>query len=163
MPRKRPFVASLNEVRITRDGETAIIEYADPNVWTTHFKLGAEVQTMSDEEILERWNRGVEATEDFIAEQVYVAVEIPPGRPQLQWAERAEQWTPRGGVVRGIVLGGDKDAPDVEVDGREMSWAEFGTTMTTYAGWGFRLCFVPDDEIYEPPTIVVRDPDDADA
>ena len=71
MPRKRPFVASLNEVRITRDGETAIIEYADPDVWTTHFKLGAEVQTMSDEEILERWNRGVEATEDFIAEQVY--------------------------------------------------------------------------------------------
>ncbi len=163
MPRKRPFVASLNQVHITRDGEIAIIEYADPDVWTTHFKLGPEVQALTDEEILDRWNRGVEATEDFMAEQAHVCVEIPAGRPQLRWAEGAQQWTPRGDVVRAVVMSGDKDAPAIEVDGKEMSWAEFGTAMSTYEGWGFRLCFVPEDEIHEPPAIVVRDPGEADA
>jgi hypothetical protein len=38
MPRpKRPHVASLDEVKITRQGNSAVIEYADPNISTTHF------------------------------------------------------------------------------------------------------------------------------
>ena len=39
---KRPYVASADEVRITRDGDYAIIEYADPKVTTTNLTVGAE-------------------------------------------------------------------------------------------------------------------------
>lgn len=39
MPR-RPHVASPDEIRITREGDAAIIEYADSNVATTNFVIG---------------------------------------------------------------------------------------------------------------------------
>lgn len=53
MPRlKRPYVATLDEVRISRDRETAIIEYRNPGVATTYFPLGAQVHSMTDQEIL---------------------------------------------------------------------------------------------------------------
>jgi len=163
MPRKRPFVASLDQVRITRDGEVAIIEYADADVWTTNFELGPGAQSMSDQEILDRWNRGVEATEDLIAEYEHECVEIPPGRPQIQWDERCQTWTMRGEVLRGQVGDDEHRNPTVEIDGRELTWEEFGQMVVVNAGWGFRLCIVPDDETHERPTIVVRDSDDADA
>lgn len=106
MPRKRAFVASLNEVHITREGDGAVIEYADPDVWTTHFTIGPEVRDLTDDE--------------------------------------------------------DRN-PTVEIDGRELTWEQFGKMVVVNAGWGFRLCIVPDDETHERPTIVVRDSDDADA
>lgn len=31
--------------------------------------------------------------------------------------------------------------------------------LLTHAGWGMRLVFVPDDETYELPHIVVREPE----
>ena len=43
MRRKRPHVASLDEVRITREAEAAVIEYADPALWRTHLTLGPKV------------------------------------------------------------------------------------------------------------------------
>lgn len=46
MQRKGPHVASLDEVTITRNGDAGVIEYADPSVWTAHFRLGPEVQHM---------------------------------------------------------------------------------------------------------------------
>ncbi len=39
MRKKRPRVAKLDEVRISRDGEDAIIEFIDDTVATTHLKL----------------------------------------------------------------------------------------------------------------------------
>lgn len=101
---KRPPVASLDEVKITRSGNAAIIEYADETVATTHFELGPEVEHLTDREILERWNECVEA--------------------------------------------------------RELSWAEFGRLLTTYAGWGMRIVFVPDDDLHEIPRIEIREPDE---
>jgi hypothetical protein len=38
----RPHVASPDEVKITREGDAAIIEYADPKIAVTHFTLGRE-------------------------------------------------------------------------------------------------------------------------
>lgn len=43
---KRPYVASLDQVRITREDDAAVIEYAEPGVCTTHFKLGPEIFTL---------------------------------------------------------------------------------------------------------------------
>ena len=45
----RPHVASLDQVRITREGEYALIEYLDPGVSTTHLKAGPEVESMTEE------------------------------------------------------------------------------------------------------------------
>ena len=76
MRRKRPHVASLDEVRITREGDEAIIEYADERVWTTRLKLGPAVQHMTDEEIHDRWNEGVLTQEQFAAEYEYIFITV---------------------------------------------------------------------------------------
>lgn len=47
-----------------------------------------------------------------------------------------------------------------EIDGREFSLREFGRMLVTHAGWGMRICFVPDDELEHDPEIEIREPDD---
>lgn len=77
---KRPYVATFDQVRITREGDAAIIEDADSNVATTHFTLGAErMGKMTDEKILEVWNDGLEAREEMARQYEHVAVEVPLG------------------------------------------------------------------------------------
>ena len=51
MRKKKPRVAKLGEVRISRDGEDAIIEFIDATIATTHLKLGLEVHETADQEI----------------------------------------------------------------------------------------------------------------
>lgn len=43
---------------------------------------------------------------------------------------------------------------------KEPSWDEFGRLLTTYAGWGMRVTFVPDDRVHENPEVDVREPKD---
>ena len=76
MPRpRRPHRASPDEVRITRDGDYAIIAYADDAVATTHFKIGSErLAQMTDEQIIDLWNDGIDARDRFMAAQELVAV-----------------------------------------------------------------------------------------
>jgi hypothetical protein len=31
--------------------------------------------------------------------------------------------------------------------------------LTTYAGWGMRIVFVPDDQLHRRPALEVREPD----
>lgn len=50
MRKKRPSVATLDEVLISRDGDDAIIEFTDSSISTTHLKLGPEVQELSIEQ-----------------------------------------------------------------------------------------------------------------
>ncbi len=159
---KRPRVASRDEVHISRRGEHAIIEFADSTVSTTQFKLGPEVASMSDDEILDRFNASMRARDEAMAEYEHVAVEVPVGRPQIDFFERGQQWTPRGDVLRCIIDdGGPGGEPVIHIDDQELSWPEFGRLLTTYAGWGMRIVFVPDDEIHEEPQIEVREPDEA--
>jgi len=107
MPRpRRPHKASPDEIKITRDGDYAIIVYADEGVATTHFKMGREkLAVMTDEQILKFWNDGIEARDAFMAAQHLVAVEIPMGKPQLKYEERSDQWVPRGHIVKGVCPG----------------------------------------------------------
>jgi hypothetical protein len=154
---KQPYVASRDQVRISRDGEDAIIEYAEPGVATTHLRLGPEVARLTDEEILGRHNEVLVAQRQLADEHVFVAVEIPPGRPQIRFEERSQQWVPRGEVVRCLVDDSEQGEVVIDIDGHELSLEEFGRMIKTHAGWGMRIVFVPDDEIAEPPTIVVRD------
>jgi hypothetical protein len=36
----------------------------------------------------------------------------------------------------------------VEIDEQELSLEQFGKLLTTYAGWGVQIEFVPDDEVH---------------
>ena len=45
------------------------------------------------------------------------------------------------------------------IDDQELSLEQFGRLLTTYAGWGMRIVFVPDDEIDKEPYVEVREPD----
>jgi hypothetical protein len=54
-------------------------------------------------------------------------------------------WQVTGTDVAGRVLGGQDDAPDVIIDGRRLSWADFGRTMASFEGWWFRLGLGDDD------------------
>lgn len=161
MRRKRPHVASPDEVRITRNETEVIVEYADERVGPTHIRLDAELRRMSDQEILEFWNEGVRAREQLAAEYDHVAVEIPPGKPQLAYFEPGCQWTPRGDVLRCVIDSGSlDDLPIIHIDDHALSWHELGQMLTTHEGWGMRIVFVPDDELYPAPCIEVREPED---
>lgn len=164
MRKKTPRIARLDQVTISRDGEDAIITFRDPTIATTHLRIGPQVQQMTDEEILLAFNQTIVAqmrNRDELGD--YVAIEVPPGSPQVAYDPRTEnKWSPRGGVLRcSIEDGGGEDGllPVIHVDDREFTWDEFGKMLCVYAGSGMRIVFVPDDELEEPPKSVVREPD----
>jgi hypothetical protein len=162
---KRPFVATPDQVRITRDGDDAIIEYADENVATTHLKVGADkLAAMSDEELLDFWNDLLAAQEEHRDALSYTATEIPASKPQVAFHPEAEQWTPRGHVLRCQIVTDagvepDVDEPFVSIDGRDFTIGEFVKMVGTFGGWGMRIEFVPDDELHIRPKVKVRDPE----
>jgi hypothetical protein len=164
MPRKkRPRIARLDQVRISRDGEDAIIEFLDTAIATTHLRIGPRVQQMTNEEILLLFNQVIAAqirNRDELGD--YVAVEVPVGSPQVEeHPGTVNQWSPRGGVLRCVIEdGGGEDGtlPVIHVDDQEFAWDDFGRMLCTYAGWGMRIVFVPDDELERTPKIAVREP-----
>lgn len=160
MRRKRPYIATLDQVRISREGDEAVIEYAESDIQITHLRLGSEVWQMTDQEILDCFNEGIAAREQLRAEYEHVAIEIPPGKPQIEYFNKGHQWTPRGDVLRCVISdGGPDNGPVIHIDEHELSWAEFGRLLMTCAGWGMRVTFVPDDEIDLVPAIEVREPE----
>ena len=59
---KKPYVATPDQVRISRDAHGANIEYAEENVSGVHLVLEAEeMAAMTDEQILETHNACVES------------------------------------------------------------------------------------------------------
>jgi hypothetical protein len=159
---RRPHTASPDELNITRDGDYVIIAYADDSVATTQFKLGRErIAAMTDDEIIALWNEHLEARDAAMASHEHIAVEVPPGRPQIAFFAPGNQWTPRGHVLRCLVLGssGDPDEPFVSVDDRDLTPSEFARIVGTFGGWGMRIVFVPDDEIHDEPVVEVREPE----
>lgn len=161
MRMKKRYIATLDQVKISRQGEYGIIEYVEPNVSTTHLKLGPGVQNMKDQEILDEHNRILRIEEQMRSEYEHIAIEIPPGRPQIKYFELGDQWTPRGDVLRCVISdGGPGGQAIIYIDDHELSLREFGRLLITYSGWGMRIVFVPDDRIDEEPEIEVRDRDD---
>ncbi len=164
---KRPFVAGPEQVLITRepDGETAIIEYAEGNVWRTSLRIGPELNDLTDQQILDRHNEVIRAQEDLRRDYDHVALEIPMGKPQIEYSEQCDQWVPRGGVLR-VLIDDDMDTsdgirndPGFVIDDKQLTVREFARMLHTWNGWGIRITLVPDDELYEHPAIEVREPD----
>ena len=155
-----PIVTSLNEVTIARENDTAIIRYKDPAYASTNLRIGLEVATMTDQGIVDLYNDTLRAQAKLAAEYKHVAVEVPLGSPQIEYHARADQWTPRGNVLRCLIddtAEGERE-PVIQVDERELTWREFGRLICTYAGWGMRIEFVPEDEIHRRPKLEVREP-----
>ena len=158
MRKKAPRQASLDEVRITREGGIAVIEHADPNVSVSRVSIGPLLKTMSDAAVLDLFNRMIEAQEKIAAGYDRVAVEIPPGRPQIRFSESSGQWVPRGRILRCQIEDDEGGETTVYIDDRKLDLGEFGRLLNFYAGWGMRIAFVPADEVTEQPEIEVRDP-----
>ena len=53
---KRPRPTSLDEVRITREGDIAVIEYADPGIRGVNVRFGPQLAAMTDADVLESFN-----------------------------------------------------------------------------------------------------------
>lgn len=156
---KRPYVARLDQVRITREPDGALIEYVEPGYGSTSFKLGEIVQGMTDQEVLDAFNDTIEAMQRERAHYHHVAVEIPPGKAQLEYYGRGGYWVARGDVLRcEISDGGPDNEPIIYIDDHELSWDEFGEALGSFAGWGMRLIIVPDDELDQTPRIAIREP-----
>jgi hypothetical protein len=158
MRMKKPRVASPDEVRITRDGDAALIEFADESIASTRLGIGPQIKQMTDAQILECFNECQRAMEYSRATYNHVAVEIPVGKPQIEYSAQCDQWTPRGDVLRCVIEDDENGDPVIHVDDQELSWREFGGLLRTYAGWGMRIIFVPDDATHEEPAIEVREP-----
>ena len=158
MRMKKPRVASRDEVRITREGDAALIEFADETIGSTRLGLGPKIKGMTDAQILEAFNECQRAMEYSRATYKHVAVEIPVGKPQIEYSASCDQWTPRGGVLRCVVEDDGNGEAVIHVDDQELSLREFGRLLRTYAGWGMRIIFVPEESTHEVPVIEVREP-----
>jgi hypothetical protein len=156
---RNPFVASIDQVKISRQGETAIIEYADESIGNVHLTIGAKISTISDSDILDLHNSILERQAESVRNYEHVAVEIPFGKPQIKYFEKGDQWTPRGDVLRCIISDGGEDGEaTIYIDDQELSLREFGRLLTVHAGWGMRICFVPEVDLGNEPEIEVREP-----
>lgn len=158
MKHKKRYIARMDEVTITRRGDSADIEYLEPGVPGTTLTIGPEISTMTDEEILELYNDSLRAQAQLAAEYKHVAVEVPLGSAQIEYRSRSHQWTPRGGVLRCLVHDDEERQAVIEIDDHELTLEEFGRLLTTYAGWGMRIEFTPEDEIHRRPALEVREP-----
>jgi len=134
MPRKEQYIARLEEVIITREGEYAIVQYKEEGIMTTHLKIGPEVAGLSDEAILELFNDTLRAQAQLAAEYKHVAVEVPLGSPQIKYFARGDQWCPRGGVLRCLVEDDENGHLVVEIDDQRLSLEEFGSTRPKSCG-----------------------------
>lgn len=154
-------MATLDQVRIRREGECAIIEQIDPDVATVSLTIGAAIQGMTDHQIVDLYNETICAQRAFASAYKHVAIEMPEGKPQIRYSEPGDQWVPRGHVLRCLIDdGADDGGPTITIDEQELSLEEFGRMLCTFAGWGMRITFVPDDETGKQPIIAVREPGD---
>jgi hypothetical protein len=160
MQLKKPYIAALDQVRISRQGDYGIVEYIEPNVTSVKLKIGPQILKMSNQEILDEHNKILRIQQQNLAESENLAFEIPEGHPQIEYSKQDGQWSPRGEVLRCVIGDGGTDGEaTVFIDDKELSLASFGKLLSTFTGWGMRIAFVPEEFLNEEPNIVVQDPD----
>ncbi len=156
---KRPYIASLNEVTITRADETAIIEYREKNVSSVNLTIGPQIHQMSDGDILNVHNHCIAAQLESMKEYQHVATEIPPGKSQIEYFKPGGYWTPRGDVLRCIIDSDENNETTIWIDNQEFCLKGFGKILSVFAGWGMRIIMVPEDETHQSPPIEIKEPD----
>ena len=157
---KRPRPASPDQVRITREGETAVIEYADASVRVVNLRVGPSLAEMTDAEVLELFNDMLKAQAEIAAGVDPTLIEIPPGLSQIEYNERSDQWVPRGQVLRCHIDDDAEEGTIIQIDDIKLDMAAFGRLLQVFSGFGMRIAFVDEEEVTEDPGIVVRECDD---
>ncbi len=157
---RRPPQSTLDQVHISRDGEYAIIERADSAYGTVNLKLGPEIAAMTDLEILRVFNKVIAAQEASIADPANRPVEIPKGRPQIEWLEQYQEWSTRGHVLKCVVSDNEDGDLIFYVDDQELDTEAFLRLIRPFAGWGMRITFMDETQIHDEPDVILRDPDD---
>ena len=137
-----------------------VIEYKEKNVGGTNLVLGPKIHNMSDEDILNCHNDCIYAQLESMRNYKHVAVEIPPGKPQVKYFAPGGYWTARGDVLRCVIDRNENGETLILVDDKEFAMREFGKLLSCFEGWGFRLIIVPEDETHQSPPIEVKEPDD---
>lgn len=164
MRSRRPPQSTIDQVHIARDGEFAIITHADPAYGTVNLKLGPEIEVanLTDREILDLFNEVIAAQEASIADPANRPIEIPKGRPQIEWLEDFQQWSARGHVLKCEVSDDEDGNLVVYVDDKELDAEAFVQLIRPFAGWGMRITFMDESHIHDEPDVIVRDPDEKD-
>jgi hypothetical protein len=157
---RRPPQSTIDQVHISREGEYAIITHADAAYGTVNLKIGPRIAAMTDLEILRVFNNIIAVQEANIADPANRPVEIPKGRPQIEWSEKHQEWSARGHVLKCVV--GDDDDSDIVVyiDDQELDAEAFLRLIRPFAGWGMRITFMDESQIHDEPEVIQRDPDD---
>ena len=156
---KKPTRVSIDQVRITREGNEAIIDHADAGLSGAHLAIGPEIAAMTDADIVDLYNEILESQQKLLAQWDKTVIEEPPGQRQIDYHEDSDQWVPRGDVLRCVIEdGGPEGEVTIHIDDRELSLAEFGRLLGVHAGWGMRIAFVPDEFITENPIVEIRKP-----
>ena len=156
---KRPYIATLDDVIITKNGEIAIIAYKEPDVSTTHLTIGLELKKMTEQDILDCHNNCIHAQLELMKNYKHVATEIPPGQPQIKYFEPGGYWTARGDVLRCLINDNEHGKTIIQIDDREFGMQEFGKLLSVFTGCGMRIIIVPEDEICQVPAVEIKDPD----
>lgn len=154
---KKPCRAGFDQVRITRDGTSAIIEHADPTISTTSLTIGPKIDQMTDHDILALYNAIIASQEQILREWDNTVTEIPAGKPQIK-RDREGTFQPRGEVLRCVIESDAGGETVICIDDKELSISEFGRLLRIYAGWGMRIAFVPEELVHENPKVAVREP-----
>jgi hypothetical protein len=154
---KKPTHVLIDQVRITREGNDAIIDHADESLSGARL---TGIATMTDAEVVEMYNQILDSQWALLEAWDKTVVEEPPGERQIDYRQNSDQWVPRGDVLRCII---DDGGPDGEVvihlDDQELSLGEFGRLLRVHAGWGMRIAFVPEEFVRENPKVKVRKPE----
>jgi hypothetical protein len=134
---KKPTRAIIDQVRITREGNDAIIDYADSGIAGTRLTIGPDLATMTDRDIIDVFNGILAAQERILAACDKTVTEEPPGEKQIDYHEDSDQWVPRGDVLRCIIDdAGQNGEVTIHIDDQELSLAEFGRLLRVHAGLG---------------------------
>ncbi len=158
---RKPHPASLEEVKITRSGDEAIVEFVEPGIAVTHLQLGPLLRSMTDREILDCFNDSLGDHAEVIEQGENVVVEVPAGGRQIEYFEPGRQWAPRASLLRCVIDdGGPRGEAVVHIDDIELSLADFGRLLCTFAGWGMRIAFVPEERLHDEPRVEIGEPDD---
>jgi hypothetical protein len=136
--KKRPHVATPDEVRITRDGDFAIIAYNDATIETTQYRVGADtLSRMTDEDILALWNAGLATSMDAVAS----------ARPLVGEARSRRDMS---GLISSTgtlsckveCYANAPNAPFIRVNDRMYTPMELAHLLGSKTGWEFVIAFV---------------------
>lgn len=105
---KKPTHASIEQVRFTRDGPTAVIEFADPAYGGVNLTIGDHMAKMRDQQVVDVPNDVLAAQAQSLRAWDNTVTEIPLGKPQIKFNRDTGQWLPQGEVLRCVIPAGEQ-------------------------------------------------------